>query len=213
MKERGRLACFKPVFLAAGLALALAVAAPRAGAQEALAAPLDLSLYREEAIRRVESRHGDWFVRCQEIIPLRRRFCNIAAPLRDGGGRSRGVFLVTTDHAGKPGILLKIESPLVVSQPLAISARFEAVARKRKASVRYERKLSPVICGRTCDFVMPLESELAFALNSGVEIEFAVATIASGDWKTGFFVRGETLRVSGAGFDGALKATASAPSR
>lgn len=213
MKQRGFRSCFTTAQVAVGPALALALLCGAARAQEALAAPLDLSLYREEAIRRLESRHGDWFVRCQEIIPLRRRFCNIAAPLRDGDGRSRGVFLVTTDHAGKPGILLKVETPLVVAQPLAISARFDAVSRKRKASVRYERKLSPVICARTCDFVMPLESELAFALNTGAEVEFAVATIASGDWKTGFFVRGETLRLNGAGFDGALKASAGAPSR
>lgn len=193
----------------AGLALALALlSAGAACAQDSLAAPLDLPLFREDAVRLVETRHGDWLVKCQEIVPLRRRFCNIAAPLRDGGGRARGVFLVTTDHAGKPGILLKIESPLVVAQPVIISARFDAVARKRKAPVHYERKASPVLCAATCDFVFPLDSELAFALNAGVEIKVAIADYVSGDWRTGFFARPETLSLGGARFDEALAASA-----
>ena len=178
--------------------------APEAFAESAVAAPLDLSLYRDDALRNIEAAHGDWMVKCTEVVPLRRRFCNLAAPLRDAQGRGRGVFLLTSDRDGRPGVLLKIDAPLVVSRPVVVTTQFDVKAKKGKRPVRYERKASPLLCGGSCDYVFPLDSELAFALNEGIAVEIEIFAQIAGDWRTGFSARPETLTLSADEFSAAL---------
>ncbi|QLP96432.1 MAG: hypothetical protein HZY79_02080 [Rhodoblastus sp.] len=104
-----------------------------------LAAPFDVSMYRDDAVRLVETVHGEWRVKCKEIIPLRRRFCNIMAPLRNTDGRVEGSFLISTDRSGKPGVLMRILTPLVVGRPTVVATRFEARAKARAVPVVYRK--------------------------------------------------------------------------
>lgn len=172
-----------------------------------LESQFNTSLYKPEAIRLVEGMYGEWLLRCQEIIPLQKRFCNISAPLRGADGGVRGIVLLTTDKAGKPGVLVKLDLPVAVGKPAIVSSAF-SVKRDKGAAVpvRYEQTITPHFCGRTCDYVFPLDQKLVFALNSGNNADIAVVRDILPAWRKGE-VRPEKLTVRGDGFAAALAAS------
>ena len=191
-----------------GAILMIAVTCSSARAQDSvLESQFNTSLYKPEAIRLVEAVHGEWLLRCQEIIPLQRRFCNISAPLRSGDGNVRGIMLLTTDKAGKPGVLLKVDLPVAVARPAVVSSAF-TVKRDKGAgiAVTYQQSVTPYFCGKTCDYVFPLDNKLVFALNAGQNADVAVFRDAPPAWRKGE-IRPEKLTVRGEGFATALTAS------
>lgn len=128
-------------------------------------APVDRRLYREDAVRRISLRAGGWQADCDEIIPLKRRYCSLSTAMVDQRGGIAARLAVSTGDDGRPAMLLRLPHGLILSRP----AQLSSTPARGKVS---QRRLKPVSCdAQGCTLIWrPQNGELA-ALRSGGSLE------------------------------------------
>jgi hypothetical protein len=192
--------------LAALIAPMFFTVAELARADSDLTSPaIDRSIFKEGAVKSFQAKSGEWISRCDEIVQLKKRICNLVAAVRDDLGRDRGVVIVATDQSGKLNILIKLLTPIVVSAPIAVEASFPLKRERKGMMMNYRRYESPIVCSETCSFMFSADSRLLYALNQGEAAKIA-ALVTKGEmnWsRIGPLERVE-LHFSGEGFSQAL---------
>ena len=165
------------------LASVLTVKAGIAQAEEPIATPaFDETLFKDGAVRMREQQFEDWHLKCQEVVKLRQRVCNLLSTLRDVQGQQRGSALVATNETGVPTMLIAVEVPIRQERPIVIESIFETPGRNKKpVKVRYKRSVKVARCDTNCKFIFPFETNLALALNSGsnLSVKASVPTTTS----------------------------------
>ncbi len=146
-------------------------------------AAFDPNLYRPDALRRSSQVFGSWTVNCQEVVPLKHKFCNLISPLFLGDHKKVGYVLMSTDQSGRPSMLIRIVPPLAVDRPVVISTSValphdvHPKGKTRGSSgqapkfYRYLKRLSVELCGQDlCTVFTKIDSEVIFALNLGKDV-------------------------------------------
>jgi invasion protein IalB len=141
---------------------------------------IDKSIFKEDAVKSLQSKSGEWISRCDEIVSLKKRVCNLIAAVRDNKNRDRGVVIIATDRVGKLSVLVKLLAPLAVSEPILIEASFRIKIKTKVTIVTYQRYASAIVCSDTCNFMFAAESQLLFALNKGESAKIT-ASFVRGD--------------------------------
>ncbi len=174
----------RTILLAAAVTLlaASAVVAPVNGAraQDPLAKPaFDETLFKDGAIRMREQQFGAWYLKCQEIIKVRQRVCNMLSMINDSEGNALGSALIATNDAGEPTMMLSIAAPIHPDRPITLETSFETPGKKKKmVKVAHKRTVKAFRCDTTCKFIFPFESKLAFALNTGSDLSITTVVRA-----------------------------------
>jgi hypothetical protein len=192
--------------LAALIAPTFFMVAELARADSDLTSPaIDRSIFKEDAVKSLQAKSGEWISRCDEIVQLKKRICNLVAAVRDDLARERGVVIVATDQSGKLNILIKLLTPIVVSAPIVIEASFSLKGERKGMTMNYKRYESPIVCSETCSFMFPAESRLLYALSQGEAAKIAASVAKGGtNWSRIGPLERVTLHFSGAGFSQAL---------
>ena len=154
----------------ATIVTAIATTAGAALAGDLFSSPaFDPELYRPETLRQTNAVFDSWTVRCQELVPLRRRICNLISPIVvDPGGRPVGSVLMSTDDKGKPSMLIQIPPPVAVENPIVLSATIslgsdqKSMAQMKQkntpSAYKYTRTLPVEICRPVCTLLAKLDS-------------------------------------------------------
>lgn len=210
MKQAYSSAFFHSI-IGSAFVLALSVMGGDAFAQSPIATPaIDESLFKEGAVEQRETTFDAWHLRCQEIVKMRRRFCNLLSDVTDSDGKRRGSLLLATDDLGNPAVLIAITAPVRLDRPLTVKSGYSLPQKGRPPKVRYEKSLYVMDCDTSCKFLFAADSKLISALNEGADVTVSgyVARPLEEFWllpmqKTDTFV----LTIRGKGFADALKAS------
>jgi invasion protein IalB len=189
--------------------LALCLTPARAG--DAFSSPaIDPSLFKPEAIRRIEGEVGAWRYVCDEVIPLKRRICSLNTFLYDENGGAVGAFVVSTDERGRPAALVRLRPPLAISQGLQLRASYEVKNGAKRRTVAYADKIAVKLCDdKICTAFLYLRDEAVYALSimQNIRIDYVSAQSGLASWRPGFesmYVK-KTAYVKGDGFSQALE--------
>ncbi len=176
-----------------------------------LASPaIDESLFKDGIVEQRETQHGFWHLKCQQIVKMRRRYCNLLSSVVDKDGKSHGAILIATDDTGQPTIMLALTQPVRLDKPLLVSSTFEVPSKKNPVRVEYKKAVSATLCDISCKFLFAADSQLIFSLNAGKDV--SVRVTAARTLQQRWFrppIEGDavTLTVHGNGFANALKAS------
>lgn len=167
-------------------------------------APVDLSLYRPEAVRRWAKQSAGWRIACDEIIPLQRRFCSLSTAAHPSHGALLASLTISTGQDGRPAALLVL--PHGVFLPDGVSLKAEGA----KAT---PRRLRMTACdANACQLVYePARTEIGVlrsggALRFSFEIWSAPSAADAASLSDSKRRRQVTVMISGAGFQQALAA-------
>ena len=180
-------------------------------AEDGLSSPaIDPSVFRDGAVQSFEKTFGYWTAKCQEIVPLKRQFCNLLSGIYDVGQKQRGTILLATDDSGRPTLLLSVEVPLNVSIPLQIKARHSVEQGNGKKKSEYGEKVPAMVCDTTCKYMIPAASDLILAFNDAGDADIVVHQVDVSTTRAVGFMRKDNvlnLKVHGQGFAEALGAS------
>jgi invasion protein IalB len=183
-------------------------------AQSTVVSPaIDTSLFKDGTVQERELKFGNWFLRCQEIVKLQRRNCNLLSAMIDKKGEQRGSILMATDEKGQPGIMVALTLPVRLDTPVVVRSSFSVTSTKKPKKtikVEYANKVIPTICDPSCKYLFAADPKLLFALNEGAEVEFEATQVNLTEltWLS-LVGKGEalSLAVRGEGFADAVKAS------
>lgn len=166
----GRIAAVSAI----ALMLAVNCADPAAAQQKdaPLASPaIDQSLFKDGMIENREQQFGNWFAKCQQIAKIQRRICNLLGKVTDADGSAKGAVLVATDDKGQPAMMISLNTAIRADRPIVIEASYDLVAGKKTRKKTYKKNVVANRCDPDCKAVFPFDSELAYVLNAGVNVE------------------------------------------
>lgn len=183
-------------------------------------APVDRRLYRDDAVRRISLRAGGWQADCDEIIPLKRRYCSLSTLLVERPGGIAARLAVSTGDDGRPALMLHLPHGLILSRPAQLSSlTVEDKSPKNKSSRSHgskintlQRQLKPVSCDRQgCTIIWRPQSGEINTLRSGGSLEIVYWRWRAGARHVPLLAdprhhERAVLKISGAGFDQALRA-------
>jgi len=183
-----------------------------AAAQSAIATPaIDSSLFKDGAVEQKEATYGAWHLKCQQIVKMKRRVCNLLSSVLDKDGKQVGSVLLATDDTGNPAMMIAFGWPVRLDKPLLISAGTATTSSKKKSKGSYEKAVGAAQCDGSCKFVFPADSELIVTLNRGETISlkaYRSQPIAGTPWLWPL-AKGDAadFRINGQGFAQALNAS------
>jgi hypothetical protein len=180
-----------------------------AQALDPLSSPaIDASIYKEGYVRQFEKQFESWTARCEEIVQLRHRVCNLLAGAYDDHGERRGTILLATDEAGRPTFMIAIKLPVRVSIPIEVETAFRTKAKKKFVQMDYRDAFSAILCDTTCKYMFTADQRLVFSLNEGNVVKIVFHGVGRRDGLV--LAHGESdaveLAVHGEGFAQALQA-------
>lgn len=180
-------------------------------AQDSIATPaIDESLFKDGAVEQKEATYDAWHLKCQQIVKMQRRFCNLLSTVVDREGKEIGSVLLATDDTGNPAMMIAFGWPLRLDKPLLISPASPPVTSKKKGN--YEKAVRATQCDGSCKFLFPADSQLIVALNAGEDIVLKGYRARPLDGAPWFWPFAKTdaveLRIRGKGFAEALGASA-----
>lgn len=183
-------------------------------AQDSLATPaIDASLFKDGAVQERETQFASWYLRCQEIVKLNHRVCNLLSRVVDKDGQGRGSILLATDDKGQPAILIALDQAIVSDRPIQLESSYSVESKKKPVVVEYKQSVASSNCDKSCKFVFYADPKLVFAMNEGRDISVKVFKAkASGQGKATKENKDDVvaLVVRSDGFAGALKAAGAA---
>jgi len=174
--------------------------------------PLDARLYRPDAIRHFQHHAGAWKLACEEIIPLKRRFCSLSTIVSLRQGPQLAALTLSTGQNGRPAALLRMPHGTILARGAQLRAGQGKGGKASKPGA--QRRLRPAACDQGgCTFIFePARAEL-LALREGhaLHIIFWRWKAARDGWIAPSLADPAqheqiTLRISGEGFAQAMAA-------
>lgn len=199
--------------LIAGAALALMIVYPDfCQAQDTIASPaIDPTIFKDGAVKAKEFQFDAWYARCQEIIKIKKRVCNLLSSLRDSSNIEAGSVIIATTDTGIPALM--IASPIAVgpNRTMRLESSHLSKIGGKVVKVEYKENSKPMVCDPRCKYMLPLDSRLVFTLNSGEDLKVSFVDpkneAAQSKKPTSSHVSFENYLVSGSGFSATLSAT------
>ncbi|MDQ0445964.1 hypothetical protein [Methylobacterium aerolatum] len=137
-------------------------------AQNPIATPaIDESLFKEGSIQLREFNSKAWYAKCQEIIKIKKRVCNLLSTLPGTDGRPDGSILIATTDAGVPAVMIVLAKDVAEGRPISVKSSNIAQIDGRAVKVEYNTVATSQQCDATCKYMFPLDSRLVFTLNAG----------------------------------------------
>jgi len=198
-----------------GLTLAALVVGTGIAAQAQtppLASPaIDESLFKDGAVQARESKFDAWYTKCQEIVKIKRRICNLLSTVNDGDGKAQGTVLVATTDNGAPAMMIALTGPILEDRPIIVQASYGVDTQKKKrVPVTFKNSVKALRCDPSCKFMLSFDPKLVYALNEGKNVT-VLAPIPTPDQAATKKRKKKhdvsTLAISGTGFAAALKAS------
>ena len=144
------------------------VLATLAFAQNPIASPaIDESLFKEGSVQLREFNSKAWFAKCQEIIKIKKRVCNLLATLPGTEGRPDGSILIATTDAGVPAVMIVLPKEISEGRPISVRSSNIGKIDGRAIKVEYNTVAVSQLCDVTCKYMFPLDARLVFTLNAG----------------------------------------------
>jgi invasion protein IalB len=184
--------------------------APQQGAAPIATPAIDETLFKDGALQTREVRFDNWYAKCQEIVKVKRRICNLLSTIVDKDGAAQGSVLVATTDNGSPAMMIAISSPILKDKSINLKSNYSSKIDNKVVKVAYAHTADPSRCDPTCKVIIPLDPKLVFILNAGVELTVEVPYPAplgqpyTAKGKKDTFV---PLIIRGEGFAAALKAS------
>lgn len=199
--------------------LALTFAAPgvvaltmgAAVAQAPLATPaLDDSLFKDGAVQLREFNSGSWYAKCQEIVKISKRICNLLSTLPGNNGEANGSILIATTDTGVPAVLIALPQSISKGRSIEIKSSNLGKVDGKAVKVEYSTVAASTRCDDTCKYMFPLDPRLVFTLNAGESASVFVPAEeppAHGSKKKPKKPEAPLYTIPGNGFADALKAS------
>lgn len=182
----------------------------RANAQETVATPaIDASIFKDGAVEAREFKFDDWYAKCQQIVKIRKRVCNLLTAVSDGTGRVSGSVLIATTDAGIPAMLISLPRELSQEQSISIESSHIGKVDGKSVKVEFNNTVKPMMCDTSCKHMFPLDPRLVFILNAGESVKVtSLGYILSNNPKSKKRIntKENTYTVSGRGFAETLSA-------
>jgi len=176
-----------------------------------LASPaIDESLFKEGVVENRETKFEAWYAKCQQIVKIQKRVCNLLSSVADKDGQTVGSVLVATDDKGTPAMMISLSTAVLPDKPLVIKTKFAAKTGKKSKDVNYKKSVLAVQCETGCKFVFPLDTKVVFSLNAGNDVELTALVPPTPDAKKPKKPVVTSLVISGRGFADALEASSAA---
>jgi invasion protein IalB len=148
-----------------------------ATAQNITTPAIDVSMFREGEVQRVNATFGAWSTVCDEIKRLNQRFCSLKAVMRDMNGQNIAHVTVSTSDNGKPAAIVRVGAGTHIGTGAHI--RIEPVSMKgAKKSTSIDHPISFVTCDKAgCNAIWSLTHAEISALNKGAKIYIRIAQV------------------------------------
>lgn len=148
--------------------LSVAVFSSGISAQEIVATPaIDPSIFKDGEVESRDFKFGEWYAKCQQIIKIKRRICNLLSSVSNADGKSAGSVIIATTDAGIPAMMISIPSEISQKKAISVDATHLGKVDGSVVKVEFFQVVNPMICDNTCKYLFPLDPKLVFILNAG----------------------------------------------
>lgn len=139
-----------------------------AQAQETVATPaIDPSIFKDGEVENRDFKFGEWYAKCQQIIRIKRRICNLLSSVADAGGKTAGSVIIATTDAGIPAMMISVPTEVTQRKAISVDASHLGKVDGSVVKVEFSQVVNPMICDNTCKYMFPLDPKLVFILNAG----------------------------------------------
>ena len=148
--------------------LLVTIFSPGISAQEIVATPaIDPSIFKDGEVESRDFKFGEWYAKCQQIIKIKRRICNLLSSVSDADGKPAGSVIIATTDAGIPAMMVSIPSEVTQKKAISVDATHLGKVDGSVVKVEFSQVVNPMICDTTCKYMFPLDPKLVFILNAG----------------------------------------------
>lgn len=181
-----------------------------AWSQNELASPaIDTTIFKDGAVSLREFGFGKWHAKCQEILKIKKRVCNLLSNIYESDDIVVGSVLIATLDNGLPAVVLAFAPSKSKGEDISIDASDILRVDGKLVKVSYANVLKNTICDAGCKYMFPLDPRLVFLLNSGksARVERLMGSVEHSDSKRGHKVSKEKFYIDGNGFAKTLAET------
>ena len=166
---------------ACAVLVAVAVFSSEALAQESVATPaLDTSIFKDGEVESKSFGSGEWYAKCQQIVKIRRRICNLLSSVSDNSGKLIGSVIIATTDAGIPAMMISIPSEISLKREISVYGSHLSQVDGKVVKVEFAQAVNAMICDSTCKYMFPLDPRVVFILNAGEGLKISSAPMESG---------------------------------
>ncbi len=148
--------------------VAVSVSSSGAFGEESVATPaLDTSIFKDGEIESRAFSDGEWHAKCQQIVKIKKRICNLLSSVLDKDGKIIGSIIIATTDAGIPAMMISIPSEISSKKEISVVGAHLSKIAGRVVKVEFSQIINAMICNNTCKYMFPLDPKLVFILNGG----------------------------------------------
>ena len=131
---------------------------------------IDASIFKDGEIEDRNFGFGDWHAKCQQIIKIKRRICNLLSTVATDGRKIGSVIIATTD-TGIPAMMIAIPEENSSKKAIFVTATHLGSVSGKAVKVEFSQVVNPMLCDSTCKYIFPLDPKLVFILNAGGNVQ------------------------------------------